>query len=123
VDRILLIAADWQFRALVRAQLLEERFEVGAWPSLEFALAHLLRGGEQPQMIVLDAEGLEFETRMVSDLWQLAGQAPLLLCGGASSRAALSQEGLPPATVLMRPFRVRDVVQEVQKVLTYSRLE
>jgi DNA-binding response OmpR family regulator len=120
MDEILIIAAGWQFRALVRAQLVEEGFEVSAWPALEFALAHLLRGGGQPQMIVLDAEGIEIKARMVSDLWQLAGQVPLLLCGGASSRAALSQADLPPATILMRPFRVRDVVLAVRKALAHA---
>jgi DNA-binding response OmpR family regulator len=123
VDKILLIAADWRFRALVRAQLLEEGFEVSAWPSLESALAYLLRGGQPPQLILLETEAVEIEARMVSDLWQLAGQAPLLLCGGASSRGTLGGEGWPPATVLMRPFRVRDVVQKVRHALSRSRLE
>jgi DNA-binding response OmpR family regulator len=118
VDEILLIAADWGFRALLRAQLLEEGFEVRSWPSLEAALAYLMRGGEPPQAIVLDAESIEVESRKVSDLWRLAGGVPLLLCGGASSRAALDQRDLPPATVLMRPFRIRDVVQEVGKAVS-----
>jgi DNA-binding response OmpR family regulator len=119
MDRVLLIAADWQFRALVRAQLLEEGFEVNAFPAPDVALAHLLRGGEPPQAIILDAEGVELEARLVSNLWQVAGKVPLLLCGGVSSRAALSQEGLPPARVVWRPLRVGDVVQAVREALSH----
>jgi DNA-binding response OmpR family regulator len=120
VDEILLIAADWQFRALLRAQLLEEGLAVRSWPSLEYARVYLLRGGEPPQAIVLDAESTEAESKSVSDLWRLAGQAPIFLCAGASSRGMLDREGVPPATVLMRPFRIRDVVREVQKALSHA---
>jgi DNA-binding response OmpR family regulator len=123
VDEILLIAADWQFRALLRAQLLEEGFEVRSWPSLDYALAYLVRGGEPPQAIVLDAESVEVESRKVSDLWRSAGRVPLLLCAGASSRVELDRQELPPATVLTRPFRIRDIVRAVQRAASHARLE
>jgi DNA-binding response OmpR family regulator len=119
----LLIAADWQFRALLRAQLVEEGFEVRSWPSLDTALLYLMRGGERLDAIVLDAESIEVESQNVSDLWRLAGTVPLLLCAGMSSRAELDPKDLPPATVLIRPFRVRDVVREVRKAVSQSSAE
>jgi DNA-binding response OmpR family regulator len=118
VDEILLIAAEWRLRALLRAQLVEEGFEVQIWPSLDTALAYLLRGGAPPQAIVLDAESVEVVPQKMSDLWHLAGTVPLLLCVGASSRSILDQEGLPPAIVLMRPLRIGDLVQEVRKAVS-----
>jgi DNA-binding response OmpR family regulator len=117
VGEILLIAADWQLRALVRAQLLEEGFDVRALPSLEIALAYLLRSGGQPRLTIVDTQGLQVEARQLSDLWQLTGQAPLILCGGALSRGLLAQESQLPAVVLLRPFRVGDLVAQVRKVL------
>jgi len=123
VDEILLIAAEWRFRTLLRAQLVEEGFEVRSWPSLDAALASSLRGGERPQAIVLDAESIEVEAHKVSDLWRLAGKVPLLLCTGASSRAVLDQAELPPAIVLMRPLRIGDLVREVRKAVSQSPLE
>lgn len=117
MGEILLIAADWQLRALVRAQLLEEGFDVRALPSLEIALARLLRSGGQPWLAIVDVQGLQVEARQLSDLWRLTGHAPLILCGGALGREALAQEGLPPAEVLLRPFRVGDLVAQVRKVL------
>ena len=117
MGEILLIAADWQLRALVRAQLLEEGYAVNALPSLEIALATLIRGGEQPGLTILDTQGIEIQAPVLSDLWRLAGGTPLILCGGVFSRAELSQEGMPPAQVLLRPFRIGDLVEQVRKVL------
>jgi len=117
VGEILLIAADWQLRTLVRAQLLEEGFDVRALPSLEIALAHLLRSGGQPRLTIVDTQGLQVEARQLSDLWRLTGQTPLILCGRTSGGGALAQEDLSPAEVLLRPFRVGDLVAQVRKVL------
>jgi DNA-binding response OmpR family regulator len=121
VGEILLIASDWRFRALVRAQLLDEGYAVRTLPSLEIALAYLMRGGKQPRLTILDAQGNEIEAQVLPGLWRVAREAPLVLCGGMLSRAALDQEGLPPtAQVLLRPFRVGDLVEEVQRVLACS---
>jgi DNA-binding response OmpR family regulator len=121
VGEILLIASDWRFRALVRAQLLDEGYAVRALPSLEIALAYLMRGGKQPWLTILDAQGIEMEAQALSGLWRAAREAPLVLCGGMLNRAALDQENLPPtAKLLLRPFRVGDLVEEVQRVLACS---
>jgi DNA-binding response OmpR family regulator len=117
VGEILLIAADWQLRALVRAQLLEEGYAVRALPSLEIALAHLLRSGGQPRLTIVDTQGLQVEARQLAELRRLTGQTPLILCGGVSGGGALAQEGLSPTEVLLRPFRVGDLVAQVRKVL------
>lgn len=117
MGEIILIAADWQLRVLVRAQLLEEGYSVRALPSLEIALAYLLRGGERPRLTILDTQGIELEARKLSDLQRLSGGSPLILCGGALSRRGLGQEDLPPAQVLLRPFRVGDLVEQARRLL------
>ncbi len=119
VGEILLIAADWHFRALVRAQLLDEGYAVRAWPSVEIALAYLVRGGEQPRLTILDAQGIDVDAQALSDLWRLIGGASLILCGGMLDRKTLSQEDLPPMKVLLRPFRIGDLVEQVRKVLPW----
>jgi DNA-binding response OmpR family regulator len=116
VGEILLIAADWQFRALVRAQLLEEGYELRALPSVESALSSLVRGDEPPRLIILDMKAVNVEAGVLWDLWRLSGEAPLVLCGGALDRAMLGRENLPPARVLLRPFRVGDLVDEVRRM-------
>jgi DNA-binding response OmpR family regulator len=121
VGEILLIAADWQLRALAGAQLLEEGYSVRAVPSLDSALAYLVRSGKQPRLTILDTQGSGLDAGGLSGLWRLTGGAPLILCGGAFNGPALSQEGLPPVQVLLRPFRVGDLVEQVRKVLVCPR--
>lgn len=122
MGEILLIAADWQVRALVRAQLLEEGFEVRAWPSLEPALTHLIRSGTQPRLILVEVQGAAGEERLLADLWRLAGEPPLIVCGGAPGRVTLGREGLPPLeAVLLRPFRIGDLVELAQRVLAWPK--
>lgn len=131
MGKIFLIAADWQFRALVRAQLLEEGFEVKPWASLNAALQDLVISGEQACLIILDAKDLDLETEATADLLRLTRETPLILCGDAlsqralrraslnnlvASRAAMGCEGLPPVQVLLRPFRVGDLVESVRRV-------
>jgi DNA-binding response OmpR family regulator len=114
---ILLIAADWQFRALVRAQLLEEGYEVQAFPDLEVALFHLERSEARPQLALVDSQGLRIEPDAVSRVWQLiVAEGPLLLCAGLLDRGILDRAGMPPARLLVRPFSVGDVVAEVRRM-------
>jgi DNA-binding response OmpR family regulator len=120
VDEILLIAADWQLRALVRAQLVEEGYEVMALPSLQIGLAHLVRCDGPPCLAIVDTRGAQVQAEQLTDLWRLSGEAPLILCGDAWSRGALTREGLPPAEVLLRPFRVGNLVDQVRRLLACS---
>ena len=122
---MLLIAGDWQFRALVRAQLIETGYEVIAFPRLDVALAYLMRGpwgedGDQLAATIVDLTELDTSLTLLVDLWQLTDQAPLLLCGGILDRTLLQSEKLPPAHVLRRPFSVGDVVNEVWRIDRWS---
>lgn len=125
MGKLLLIASDWQFRALVRAQLIETGYDVTAFPRLDVALAYLVRGSRfkslaKPAATIVDLAGLGANATLLVDLWWLTGQAPLLLCGGMLDRSMLQAEDLPPARVLTRPFSVGDVVDEVRRMDTWS---
>lgn len=117
MGEILLIAAEWQLRALVRAQLLEEGYEVMALPSIEIGLAYLVRSNQMPRLAIVDVQRLKPEAQQISDLWQLTGQAPLILCGKASWRGEPVPQDLPPARVMLRPFCVGDLVEQVRRTL------
>ncbi len=120
MEEILLIAADWKFRALVRAQLLEEGYSVKAVLSPQMAFAHLVRTGERPRLVILDTQDTAIDIPQLRQLWQLTDPAPLIVCCGALDRAALQQAEMPPVKVMGRPFRVGDLVHEVQKVLRWG---
>ena len=120
MGEILLIGADWQFRDLLRAQLLEEGYQVQALSSVDDALTSLIRTAGRPCLIILDLQALSVEAGMVKELRRLCGGAPLILCGGVLDRAALSQGQFPAARVLLRPFRVGDLVKEVRRAWAWS---
>jgi len=112
-----LVAADWQFRVLVFAQLTEEGHEVTALPSPELAVAHLVRSDRPPDLTILDAKGIDLRAETVSELWRLAGQGHLILCSDLLDQAALGQADLPPIHLLRRPFRVGDLVERVRRLV------
>ena len=103
--------------ALGSAQLLEQGYRVRALASAEDATAYLIRSGQQPRLTILDERGLPSDARQLSDLWQLTGHMPLVLCRGARRRGALTQGDQSLARVLLRPFRVGDLVDRVRRVL------
>ncbi len=104
-------------QTLASAHLLEQGYRVRARASAEDATAYLIRSGQEPRLTIPDERGLPPDARQLSDLWQLTGHVPLVLCGGTWSRGALTQGDLPPAQVLPRRFCVRDLVDRVRRVL------
>ena len=64
---IILLASLWQTRALLRAQLIEEGFEVLAtdtWPMMR----QYLRPGSKPRLAIVDLQGLPDPERALNDL-------------------------------------------------------
>src|SRR6516165_6177688 len=64
---IALLAAEWQPRALLRAQLIEEGFDVVAantWPMMR----RHLRPGLKPKLAIVDLKGLPNPGQVLSDL-------------------------------------------------------
>jgi len=64
---VVLLGTEWQPRALLRAQLIEDGFEVIAtdsWPMLRRAL----RPGSKPKLVIVDLRGLPDPEQVLEDL-------------------------------------------------------
>src|SRR5947209_19822918 len=64
---VVLLAAEWQPRALLRAQLIEEGFDVLAtdtWTTMR----RCLRPGSKPALAIVDLQGLPEPDRVLNDL-------------------------------------------------------
>jgi hypothetical protein len=64
---IVLLASEWQPRAMLRAQLIEEGFDVVAtdrWSELR----RLLRPASRPRLVIVDLHGLPDPDRVLNDL-------------------------------------------------------
>jgi CheY-like chemotaxis protein len=54
MPRILIAGKDWRARALLRAQLIEEGFDVEAFEDVHAAVDHLLAIKDLPQLLIAD---------------------------------------------------------------------
>src|SRR6516162_1851528 len=64
---IALLAAEWKARALLRAQLIEEGFDVVATNTWAMMRRHL-RPGIKPRLAVVDVKGLDEPEQVLRDL-------------------------------------------------------
>src|SRR6266852_5170698 len=84
---IVLLGAEWQPRAMIRAQLIEAGFDVVAtntWPMMR----RQLRPGSKPRLAIVDLKGLSNPQDVLNDLRVL----------------------MNPKRVLSRPIAIKDVV-------------
>jgi hypothetical protein len=113
-----LVAADWQSRALLLAELQEAGWDVKAQPGLRRALRALLGGRVRPRLILLDVrEDPDATPGYVEPIAELAPGTPLLLLVGVYDMAdwpCLSERGVE---VLYRPLSVGEVVEAVRQRL------
>jgi len=105
---IVLLVAEWQPRALIRAQLIEEGFDVVATNTWPMTRRHLRRG-LKPRLAIVDLKGLPNPKDVLGDLRLLLEPHPVLVLTASGT--------VPVGTVesagfrrLSRPFAIRDVV-------------
>jgi len=108
---IVLLATEWQPRALIRAQLIEDGFEVVAtntWPRMR----RHLRPGLKPRAALVDLKGLADPNTVLSDLRVLMNPERVLILTamGTISPTAIERLGF---RTLARPVVVEDIVRAV----------
>lgn len=106
---IVLLAAEWRTRALVRAQLIEEGFEVVATDTWPMMRRHL-RPGSKPRLAVVDLKDLPSPDRVLNDLRVLMKPDCVLVLTAMGTVAPADVERLG-FRVRPRPFAVEDVVR------------
>ncbi|HTG84834.1 MAG TPA: hypothetical protein VL853_08480 [Gemmatimonadales bacterium] len=117
-EDVLLVAEDWQSRALVLAELQEAGYEVNAQAGLRRALNDLARHPEHPLLVVLDLHGDEFATpETVDALLRLVPAAKLILIVGVYAEPVWDHFVAEGSIVLRRPVSVGGIVQQVKRLL------
>lgn len=119
---LLLIAADWQSRALALAELQERGYDVTAVPGLRHAVKALVDERVAPGLIVLDVHDDDDATpRRVEQLLDLAPEAPLILIVGVYDRATWEPLRARAAAWLQRPVSVGEVAKAVERAMRQVR--
>jgi len=105
---IVLLCTEWQPRALIRAQLIEEGFDVVATDTWPMMRRHL-RPGSTPRLAIVDLKGLPNPDDLLDDLRVLmkARQVLVLTATGTVRPEKIERLGF---RTLSRPIIIRDVV-------------
>jgi hypothetical protein len=112
---IVLLGAEWQPRALIRAQLIEDGFEVVAtdtWPSMR----RHLRPGSKPRLAIVDLKGLSSPREVLNHLRVLMPPNRVLVLTAIGTVPASEVERLG-FRILSRPFVIRDVVTKAAELI------
>jgi DNA-binding NtrC family response regulator len=117
MSEIVIAGKDWQARALLRAQLLEEGFEVEAYESIAEALATLGAATGIPKLLIADISASDDP---VADVESLTAWSPKLPIWIIASRTYLVNQGLRGhgfARIFMRPVEIGELVNQVKRNL------
>ena len=118
---IVVLGAEWQTRALLRAQLIEQGFEVLAtdtWPMMR----QYLRPGWKPRLAIVDVKGLPDPERVLNDLRILMKPNRVLVLTAIDTVSPDVIERLG-FRVLKRPVLIGDVVTAAARALREQRTE
>jgi DNA-binding response OmpR family regulator len=114
---LLLIAREWRPRTLLRAQLIDQGFDVlavGGWDEGELLLqARAVRDAA----VVFDLDGEPSPAASLRTLVRLVPPARVLVLTSLAALPPDEVRGMGIAHVLPRPFSVRDVIERTARMM------
>jgi CheY-like chemotaxis protein len=111
--QVILVGKDWQARALLRAQLIEEGVEVEAYTTAAEALeaiSELL-----PELLVADLTESEDPTLEIEELAKWTRQIPVWIVAGRDLIAGKALRGRGFEMILYRPIDVGELVEQIKR--------
>jgi len=113
---IVLLGTEWQPRALIRAQLIEEGFEVVAtdtWPMMR----RQLRSGSKPLLAIVDLKSLPDPENVLSALRAVMQPARVLVLAALGTLPVSDIEAFGFRT-LSRPIAVQEIVEAAGQLIS-----
>ena len=110
---VVLLSVDWRTRAPLRAQLIEDGFDVLATDTWPMMRKHL-RPGAKPRLAIVDLQGLENPTEVLGGLSVLMKHDRVLVLTALGS-VTPEQAEHTGFLVLRRPVSIEEVVRETVK--------
>ena len=115
MPRIVLAGKDWQFRALLRAQLREEGLEVIAQETSRGALTGLTGLADLPELLVADLTGSAHPVAELDLLARWTSILPVWLILSRTVRMNLEIARLGFERVIYRPLDMGRLVQQIKE--------
>jgi DNA-binding response OmpR family regulator len=117
VAQVFLASKDWQARALLRAQLIEEGVGVEAYETVEEALAQLELDSVLPALLIADISTSDHPSADVERLTIWAKRLPIWIIASHTSSVTGGLEGRGFDTLLFRPVDMGELLQQIQQRL------
>lgn len=117
VAQVLLAGKDWQARALLRAQLIEEGASVDAYETVDDALAQLEWSFVLPALLIADISASDRPSADVERLRIWAKRIPIWIIAShtLSVEGGLEEHGFE--TLLFRPVDMGKLVEQIKQRL------
>jgi DNA-binding response OmpR family regulator len=112
---IVLLGAEWRARALLRAQLIEEGFDVVATDTWPDARRHL-RPGMKPRLVIVDTHELADAQQVLADLRVLMKPDRVLVLSAMSTVPEDEIQRLGFRAV-KRPIAIEQIVDAVTRII------
>jgi hypothetical protein len=112
---IVFLAPEWRPRALIRAQLIEEGFQVVAtntWPMMR----RYLRPGMKPRLALVDLQGLPRPADVLNHFLVLVKPERVLVLTAMGTLSVADVENRGFRTI-SRPIAIADIVQAVANMV------
>jgi DNA-binding response OmpR family regulator len=109
---VVLIGKEWQARALVRAQLIEEGVDVEAFRTTREAMESL--GELLPSLLVADFSESDDLSAEIDELTRWSRQIPIWIVAGRSLIAGKNLHGRGFEMILLRPIDVGELVDQIK---------
>jgi DNA-binding NtrC family response regulator len=113
--KVVLVGKDWQTRALLRAQLIEEGLEVEAFETLREALARLEESVLRPSLLVADLYSSEEPRAETEQLAAWAARIPIWIIASQSLLAEPQLKSRGFELILVRPIDVGELVEQIKR--------
>jgi DNA-binding NtrC family response regulator len=118
VSQVFLAGKDWQARALLRAQLIEEGVNVEAYETVEEALAQLKFHSVLPALLIADISASDHPSADAESLTDWAEHIPIWVIASHTLNVKGGLEGRGFETLLFRPVDMGKLVEQIQQRLS-----
>lgn len=115
--QVLITGKDWPSRALLRAQLIEEGFDVEAYENVQAGVDRLWGSREMPSILIVDLFESDLAVEDVATLSHWAKLLPIWILAVHGTAGAAKLEGQGFESVIFRPIDVGNLVQEIKRRL------
>jgi CheY-like chemotaxis protein len=115
VVQVFLAGKDWQARALLRAQLLEEGVGVEAFETVREALAQLEFYAVRPALLLADISASDHPSADGESLANWAKRIPIWIIASHTSSVPGGLDGRGFERLLFRPIDLGELVEQVRQ--------